>query len=81
MNLKNQRPIFVPEQFIAEIEKLSKAALMDIAWDLATRCSGGDDLQVGKIMTEFRDTAEIVTNYRKQERDALTSKDSKNEDQ
>ena len=70
MNLKNQPPIFVPNQFKAEIEKLPKAALMDMVWDFATRCSGGDSLASNTIMGEVRQTAEIITNYRKQERAA-----------
>ena len=37
MNLKNQPPVFVPNQFRKEIEALSKATLMDMVWDLATR--------------------------------------------
>jgi hypothetical protein len=65
MNLKNQGPIFVPDRFRGEIEKLSKAALMDMVWDLATRCS--DSLASNTIMGEVRKTAEIITNYRKQE--------------
>jgi hypothetical protein len=65
MHLKAKRPVLVPEFYFAELDKLSKAALMDIAWDLATRCSGGDDLDGPKVMQEFRDTAEIVMHYRK----------------
>lgn len=65
MHINAKRPVLVPEQYCAEIEKLSKAALMDIAWDLATRCSGGDDLAGPKIMEEFRDTANIVMHHRK----------------
>ncbi len=70
MHLKNQPPVFVPDQYRAEIEKLSKAALMDMVWDFATRCSGGDSLASNTIMDEVRQTAEIIANYRKQERAA-----------
>ena len=35
MHTRNQRPFFVPAQYCAEIEKMSKAALMDLAWDFA----------------------------------------------
>lgn len=67
MNLKNQPPVFVPHQFTAEIEKLPKAALMDMVWDLATRAAGADELAVNDIMSEVRHTAEIIMTYRKQE--------------
>lgn len=43
MNLKNQPPVFVPQQYCAEIEKLSKAALMDIVWDMAKQLTPPDD--------------------------------------
>jgi hypothetical protein len=64
MNLKNKPPLFVPRQFQSEIEKLSKAALMDMVWDLATRAAGADELAVNEIMGEVRHTAEIINNYR-----------------
>lgn len=73
MNLKNQPPIFVPDQFRAEIEKLSKATLMDMLWDLATRCSGDDSLNNGAVIGEIRHTAEIITTYRKRERERVGS--------
>lgn len=69
MHLNAQRPVFVPEQYCAEIEKMSKAALMDMVWDLATRCSGGDDLAHFKVMEEVRSTRDIILHYRKQARD------------
>ncbi len=69
MHLKAQRPIFVPDPYIGELEKLSKAALMDMVWDLATRCSGGDSLETAEIIAEVRHTAEVITSYRKQERE------------
>jgi hypothetical protein len=55
-------PVFVPEQFQGEIEKLSKACLMDMVWDLARRNAGRytDDA----TMKEVRNTAEIVNLYR-----------------
>lgn len=68
MNLKNQPPIFVPEQFCKEIEALSKAALMDMVWDLATRCARPGIGQDG-VMTEVRATSEIIAVYRKQDRE------------
>ena len=66
MNLKNQPPLFVPKIYRSEIERLSKAALMDMVWDLAQRCVGATDNQPRQIMEEIQRTAEIVTTYRKQ---------------
>jgi hypothetical protein len=61
MNLKNQQPVFVPFKFRAEMEKLSKAALMDMVWDYAFEMEGEvpDD-----AMAEFRRRWEIVKAYR-----------------
>lgn len=66
MNLKNQPPISVPEQYQAEIERLSKAALMDMVWNLANRCSGGDGLSHFRVMEEVRSTRDTILNHRKQ---------------
>ena len=67
MNLKNQPPVFVPEVYRGEIERLPKAALMDMVWDLAQRCAGADDDHPRQIMEEVQRTASIVTDYRKRE--------------
>jgi hypothetical protein len=66
MNLKNQPPIFVPHEYRGEIERFSKAALMDIAWDLAQRCAQMPDDRPRQIMEELRKTADIVMTYRRQ---------------
>lgn len=63
MHLHAKSPIFVPERFQSEIEKLSKAALMDLVWDYATR-SAAIQTEDG-IMDEFRAQAEIVVLHRK----------------
>ena len=63
MNLKNQPPVFVPLCFQAEIEQLSKAALMDMVWDYAFQISGAD--LVDAAMAEFRARREIVLAHRK----------------
>ena len=63
MNLKNQPPIFVESQFCAEIEELSKAALMDIAWNLARQCAGEGVPSV--VMATFRTERDVVLRYRK----------------
>lgn len=70
MNLKNQRPVFVPQVYQRDLEKFTKAALMDMVWDLAQRCAGATDDRPRQIMEEVERTGEIVTTYRKQARAA-----------
>ena len=63
MNLQNQRPIFVPQEYWREIEKsLSKAALMDLAWDFATTHSETDSPE--DIIRTLRERANIVLGHR-----------------
>ena len=45
MHLNAKPPVFVPVEYRREMEKLSKAALMDIAWDYAVRSVGEDQGQ------------------------------------
>ncbi len=67
MHIKAQRPVFVPAQYRTEIELLSKAALMDMVWDYAQRCcEDGVSAEPSRIMSEFRDTREIILAHRKQ---------------
>ena len=68
MNLKNQPPIFVPVEYRAEIEGLSKAALMDIAWNFAGQCA--DDGDDAAAMATFRRERGVVLGYRKSAKDA-----------
>lgn len=64
MNLKNQRPVFVPDDYQDEMEKLSKAALMDMVWDYAMQvCSGGNQ-GVSVTMNEFRKRRDIILTHR-----------------
>lgn len=63
MNLQNQRPVFVPQEFQREMEKLSKAALMDMVWDYAFQISGG---QYVTTMDEIRSRREIILTHRRQ---------------
>jgi len=65
MNLKNKRPVFVPLEFQAEIEQLSKATLMDMIWDYARQCSGHPDDRPDAAMDEFRERRAIIQEYRK----------------
>ena len=67
MNLKNRRPVLVPETCWTEIEVLSKAALMDLAWSFATRASGQEE-DPGLIMNELRRERDAVLAARKQNR-------------
>jgi hypothetical protein len=60
MNLQNRPPIFVPPEHCAEVEKLSKAALMDMVWDYATQ------IGLGAPVEEFRKRREIILMHRKQ---------------
>lgn len=65
MNLKNQRPIFVPDEFCREIEGMTKAALMDLVWDFATTSVDGE-VTATNVMNALRSRAEIVLSHRKQ---------------
>jgi hypothetical protein len=69
MHLKNQPPVFVPHECRAEIEKLSKAALMDIAWDYALQLSGAGEFDADTIMSELRKRIDLIQTYRKQEKE------------
>ncbi len=69
MNIRAKQPVFVPRKYQTEIEKLSKAALMDMVWDYASRCCNDSAIaDPDRVMSEFRDTREIILTYRKQER-------------
>ncbi len=61
MHLNAKRPIFVPPEYCDEIEKLSKAALMDLCWDLAMPGQPND----GATMEELRKRIEVVVFYRR----------------
>jgi len=63
MHLKNKPPVFVPAQFVGEFEKLSKAALMDIAWDYAMQMTGTSDDK--DAAAELRERAALINNYRR----------------
>jgi hypothetical protein len=71
MNLKNQPPVYVPDEHRAEIEKLSKAALMDMVWDYAMQFAGVTDyvfdVEEGKAIAEFRSRREIILDLRQRQ--------------
>lgn len=68
MNLKNQRPVFVPQEFFAEFDGLSKAALMDIAWDFAKQLSEAPESDDAATAVELRKRAHLINHYRRQAR-------------
>lgn len=43
MRISAKKPILTPPEFCREIESLSKAALIDLAWDFATTAHGAED--------------------------------------
>ena len=65
MNLKNQPPVLVPQEYWKEMEELSKAALMDIVWDYAKSHAGDPDENV--IIEDLRRVRNFVINQRKRE--------------
>lgn len=63
MHLNARPPVLVPSTHWQEIEKLSKAALMDMVWSFAGRCSeSADDAEA--VMREFRAERDVVLNCR-----------------
>jgi len=68
MNLKNQPPIFVPPEHVTELEKISKAALMDMVWDYAETKKTPHDNFTASTIEELRSHRDMVLGYRKRER-------------
>lgn len=65
MNLNAKRPVFVPQEHWAEVEKMSKAALMDMVWDYAMRTVGASQPESGDALAEFRTTRDVILHHRK----------------
>lgn len=65
MHLNAKPPIFVPPEHRAEVEKLSKAALMDMVWDYAMQIAGAPHHEDQSVIGEFRNRREIILEYRK----------------
>ena len=63
MNLNAKRPVFVPREHWEEVEKMSKAALMDMVWDYAKQLSGTDSDD--GALDEFRTRRDIILHHRK----------------
>ena len=73
MHIRAQRPILVPDKYLAEIERLSKAALMDMVWDFAFTSGNADyappadqDGSDGQVMEVFRARRDIILTHRRQ---------------
>jgi hypothetical protein len=66
MHPKNKPPIFVPPIYQAELDRLSKAALMDIVWSYAAGPDlvGGDPIP---IIAEIRGHAATIVTLREQD--------------
>lgn len=63
MHLHAKLPIFVPEAFVCEIEKMSKAALMDLVWDFAV--TSGHHQSDNDTMETLRKRRDIILTHRK----------------
>ena len=66
MHVRAKPPIFVPEQFRAEIESLSKAAPMDLVWDLCfpSVVTEGGMTNDAEVMDYLRERIEIIQTQR-----------------
>jgi hypothetical protein len=68
MHLNAKRPVFMPRQYWAEIEKLSKATLMDMVWDFAKQCTppddGGNEAPDSDVIGTVRSIAAVVKLHR-----------------
>ena len=57
-------PIFVPPEFMSEVMAMSKAALADVAWNLAGCCvDSAEDAE--QVIARLREEISITGNYRK----------------
>jgi hypothetical protein len=68
MNLKNQPPIFVPTEHVVEIEKISKAALMDMVWDYAQSAAARHHSGSLGAIDMLREHRDMVLGYRDRDR-------------
>lgn len=69
MHLKNKLPVFVPREYFREIELLSKAALMDMVWDLCCQTAevskpGDCEQCASDVIQQFRKEWGIVKLHR-----------------
>jgi hypothetical protein len=62
MSRNAKPPALVRAKHRAEVERLSKAALVDMVWSFAVRCAGND--LPAEVMAEFRREREAVLTAR-----------------
>lgn len=69
MHIRNKPPVFVPAEYRAEIEQLSKAALMDVIWDMAKQLTPPDDdgheAHQADVIGIVRSIVDIVKTHRR----------------
>lgn len=76
MNLKNQATVMMPTDLMYKAERewgMSKAAWMDVAWDLMQEMSASDSFEQKFdeiIERRLKARAELVLMYRKRSKDA-----------
>jgi hypothetical protein len=63
VNVKYRGPVLVPSEHRGEIAKLSKAALMDMVWDLCGESFKQPDN--ADVMIKFRQNWKVVELHRK----------------
>jgi hypothetical protein len=71
MNLKNQPTVMMPADMMHDVErewKMSKAAWIDVAWDLMQQLCGTEDQQ--QIAKVLRERADLILMYRKRAKEA-----------
>lgn len=71
MNLKNQPTVMMPSELMFDIErdwKMSKAAWMDVAWDLMQEMIASSDHLL--IEQRLKERAELIQMYRKRDKAA-----------
>lgn len=66
MHIKAKPLIFLPSAYWSEIEKLSKAALMDLVWDYATTAASNPNSEES-IIAELRNRATTIKYHRHNE--------------
>ena len=72
MNLKNQPTVMMPEELMFDVERtwgMSKAAWIDVAWDLMQQTCGTDDHS--QISAALKERADLILMYRKRAKDAV----------
>lgn len=63
MGVFKKPAIFVPAQYYSEVFKLSKAALADVAWNLAGACSESAEDHPA-VMERLREEIRVTQSYR-----------------